>query len=168
MSSDGEQFSAIAKRYCELVDGRAAHSVDAFLDSAAECLIEVAREAHRLRPVECDAHHDLDDGVSHEAWNALFMGLGEYLGNRSHYWQVFDPTNQADHESVGGSLADDLADIYRDLRRGLVLWESERRSCAVWEWRFGFWSHWGAHLFGALSAAYWWRRADRGNDDLAG
>ena len=51
-----------------------------------------------------------------------------------------------------------LADIYRDVHEGLVLWEMARPEQAVWEWRFGYWSHWGAHLVEALSAIYSWQR----------
>ncbi len=69
------------------------------------------------------------------------------------YWQVFDPY---DHdEPVGGSLSDDLLDVYADLRRGLELWNSDApRSAAIWEWRFHFHAHWGAHATNALRALH--------------
>ncbi|GAX39969.1 hypothetical protein NIES4075_09310 [Tolypothrix sp. NIES-4075] len=35
------------------------------------------------------------------------------------YWDVFDPLNQEDTQSVFNSLADDLSDIYKDLKRGI-------------------------------------------------
>jgi hypothetical protein len=43
---------------------------------------------------------------------------------------------------VVASLADDIADIYRDLKKGFALLGS--RDGAVWEWRHGFEHHWAA------------------------
>ncbi len=39
------------------------------------------------------------------------------------YWEVFDPYQRS--TPVGGSLSDDVLDIYGDLRRGLSLWDTE-------------------------------------------
>jgi hypothetical protein len=76
--------------------------------------------------------------------------LKEKLGEWDQYNQVFDPTQDAD--AVHGSLADDLADIYRDLKEGLVLKETKLRQPEdlIWEWRFAFHSHWGKHAMDAL------------------
>ena len=56
------------------------------------------------------------------------------------YWEVFDPRELS--EPVAGSLSDDLADIYRDLRRGLAAAERDIEE-AVWDWRFSYETHWG-------------------------
>jgi len=48
---------------------------------------------------------------------------------------------------------DDLADIYHDLKNGLILWDihtPEAIDAASWEWRFGYENHWGQHLFDAM------------------
>jgi hypothetical protein len=51
-----------------------------------------------------------------------------------------------------GDVADDLAGIYADLHRGLVLYRSGDVAAATWEWSFSFRSHWGDHAVGALTA----------------
>lgn len=70
------------------------------------------------------------------------------------YWDVFDPLNQEDTQSVFNSLADDLSDIYRDLKRGLLLYNQGYITEAVWEWRFNFQIHWGVHLVSAQRAIH--------------
>jgi len=83
---------------------------------------------------------------------ALFRSLGSYLGDWDAYAEVFDPY-EMDDTPVVGSLSDDLADVYRDLRRGLALFDASNRPGkidAVWDWRFHFHSHWGEHATGAL------------------
>jgi len=49
-------------------------------------------------------------------------------------------------------LADDFADIYRDLKEGLNLNESHEASPEdnIWHWRLGYYSHWGKHAIDAV------------------
>lgn len=68
------------------------------------------------------------------------------------YWEVFDPYDL--RAPVAGSLSDDLLDVYRDLRRGLTLWDSHQDADAVWEWKFHFEAHWGDHAVDALRALH--------------
>lgn len=70
----------------------------------------------------------------------------------STYSDVFNPLK--DTEPVTSNLADDLADIYRDIKGGLVLFDSQHPIDAAWEWRFGFQTHWGHHLVGAQRAIH--------------
>ncbi|QUL37508.1 DUF5063 domain-containing protein [Erythrobacter sp. JK5] len=51
-----------------------------------------------------------------------------------------------EEEALVADAIDDLADIARDLSE--VLWHIEKSSeaDAIWEFRFGYQSHWGAHL----------------------
>ena len=62
-----------------------------------------------------------------------------------YYWEIFDPIMELPDEPVVGSIVDDLGDIYRDVARGLVLFDSGDRSEALWEWSFNFRIHWGMH-----------------------
>jgi hypothetical protein len=69
------------------------------------------------------------------------------------YWEVFDP--YVDEAPVAGSLSDDVLDVYRDVRRGLDLWDSTAPlAAAIWEWRFHFDTHWGDHAVDALRALH--------------
>ncbi|HVH47991.1 MAG TPA: DUF5063 domain-containing protein [Labilithrix sp.] len=68
------------------------------------------------------------------------------------YWEVYDPYQQED--PVAGSLADDVLDVYHDVRKGMWFWEKNEWADAVWEWRFSFDSHWGDHAVDALRALH--------------
>ena len=70
------------------------------------------------------------------------------------HWEIFDPLHDPPEEPVAGSIADDLGDIYRDVARGLVLFECGDRAEALWEWGFNFRIHWGAHATGAIRALH--------------
>ncbi|MCW2753202.1 MAG: hypothetical protein JWQ32_613 [Marmoricola sp.] len=54
-----------------------------------------------------------------------------------------------------GSLADDLADVWRDLREGLdALTMNARWDDVAWEWRFGLDVHGGKHAVEAVRAIH--------------
>ena len=78
--------------------------------------------------------------------------ISRVLGDFDYYHMVFHP--YGDGDSIGHTLADDLADIWRDLKEGLLVFdvgdESSRRY-AVWSWRFHALIHWGlTHVTSAL------------------
>jgi hypothetical protein len=64
---------------------------------------------------------------------------------------------------VAADLADDLADIWRDVKSGLLLYRSENPAAASWEWRFHFKAHWGRHATGAMHALQAWFSANGGD-----
>ena len=125
-------------------------------------LPELIGEAVSLPIVELDDHDDQLEGagkppitpnpdMSPKQWSELYYLLKGKLGNEDLYWQVFDPTR--DTEAIHGSLAGDIEEIYRDLKEGLVLLEQPHLAPPediIWEWRFGFFSHWGKHAIDAL------------------
>jgi hypothetical protein len=79
--------------------------------------------------VECRDQLSLD-------WGCRKVGLraSETFGERRYYEVV------QDGEEMLGDVVDDLIDIYRDLRRGLVI-ADQNEIDAVWEWRFNYEIH---------------------------
>jgi hypothetical protein len=93
--------------------------------------------------------------VTHEEWWELFERLRDEFGDEDLYWLVFEPHSPDDHEALCGSVADDVADIYRNLKDGLVNLANGTDEAAVfWEWRFLFHCHWGRHAVNAISALH--------------
>lgn len=67
-----------------------------------------------------------------------------------------DPVDQY-NATRAETLWDDLADIYRDLRYGLDLWQlgkPESIAEAAWQWRWGYEHHWGQHLLQAMTTVH--------------
>jgi hypothetical protein len=61
------------------------------------------------------------------------------------------PTSK-DNEVIRGTLADDIADVYRDVKESLLLMDKNAitSELAIWNWRLLFYSHWGDHAISAL------------------
>jgi hypothetical protein len=82
---------------------------------------------------------------------AIYTRLQEKFGEDAFYWPTASFVAGGHGGLIGGSLADDLDDIYGEVKYGLdLLAASESESEAVWNWRFSFWNHWGNHALKAL------------------
>lgn len=93
--------------------------------------------------------------LSHEEWLVIYKRFGSLPFN--FYAAYSDPHDVEDPTPGTGHLADDLADIWRDLKSGLALYEKGNHAAAVWEWRNSFNIHWGRHAAAALYALQCWR-----------
>ena len=71
-----------------------------------------------------------------------------------YYREFFDPNPSLEDEAVMGDVGDDLLDIYRDVKAGLVLMDQRKRVDALWHWAFLHRIHWGRHAVGALFALH--------------
>ena len=65
------------------------------------------------------------------------------------------PENAQTSNAMMGDAVDDLADIYADLRGVAWLLENASPADAVWQFRFGYQSHWGRHLLNLRSYLHW-------------
>jgi len=91
-----------------------------------------------------------DDG----AWQVVYRRAAALPFN--YYSSVFDPQVVPPEEPGIGDLADDLADIYRDLSGGLSLSAAGHLPEAEWTFLFSFQSHWGRHASSAIGALHCW------------
>ena len=81
----------------------------------------------------------------------------------SFYRVVFDPHDlEADDEPVMGMLADDLADIYRDLAEGVDQARQGNLEAACFDWSLSYRTHWARHAVHALTALELYRTGDSG------
>ena len=103
-----------------------------------------------LEPSDSEAADRVDD----QEFKKVFKWGARLPFN--YYGEVFDSTVVPPEEPVVGDLADDVADIYRDVITGLRLFEDGRFNDASWEWGFTFQSHWGKHATDAIRAIHYW------------
>ncbi|MDX2060765.1 MAG: DUF5063 domain-containing protein [Gemmatimonadales bacterium] len=167
------RFAALAARFCEHVEMYRAQQPAVFLQTAHRLLADIYAAALGLPRSAADEMEDESedeawapsvsvesdqapdpDRLSQDEWWTLFRGLTEYFGDRKWYREIFDPHEPSTELEVRGDLADDFADIYRDLLDGLRKWARGEADLAHWEWRSGFENHWGEHATGALRALH--------------
>jgi hypothetical protein len=149
-----DQFASLAASYCELIEHHADYSTEDFIGKVRLLLPQLYYHALQLPDVE-PVNDDRLPRVAHQEWQQMFANLGAFLGSNDLYWVVFDPLKLEPDSPIAASLADDLTDIWRDLKSGLRHWQAspaDVRQEIVWGWRFHFQIHWSYHVVDALRA----------------
>lgn len=150
MGFDQQTLLETAREYCRLIE-----SAQADDDDWLRALSRILPRLHALLVVQeqagcgADPYSELDLDSRFD----LFSRLHKTLGDRDSYWMEFDTPRE--NLPATGSLADDLTDIYCDLRLGLNrLASSNDPGRTVRRWRAGFRCHWGLHLLDAERHLY--------------
>lgn len=142
MSQAIVRMAQAAQAYCELIEQ--AEALDARgLQQLYSALARLHAAVDDLAEAEAAVPHltaDLD------ARFELYSHLKTVLGPRDGYWMEFDASHGDAIKT--GSLADDLTDIYCELKAGLALLDQDPQ-LAERNWRQGFRTHWGQHLVDA-------------------
>lgn len=151
-----QQVLTIARRYCERIEA-AGPAAPAWLAEVAELLprlhaamTSVQDQAHRGAPVgavDLDARFD------------LYSRLRGLLADRDGYFLEFDRAQEGP-DARSGSLADDLTDIYCELKAGLRVFEVDPQR-ALETWFLGYEGHWSQHLVDAERHLVMLAAADR-------
>jgi hypothetical protein len=142
MSPKIQKLEILARNYCELVESLQKGNTQ-WLQEVASLLPRLHEAVNALNmPTPRNTHYTTADL---DARFELYTFLRHELGERDGYWMEFDMVGD---EIMSGSLADDLTDIYFELKSGLMLLDGEPEQAAE-DWHKGFHLHWGQHLLDA-------------------
>ena len=141
-------FAEVARGYCSWCEGE---SLGPNPESqAAGWLARLYAAALELPDREAESDGELPE-LPAEADRAK-SNLAPFLG--WYYREFFDPDPMRNDEHGMGDVGDDLWDVYRDVRAGLVLFDSGEVDDAMWHWSFLHRIHWGRHAVGGLLALH--------------
>ena len=139
----------VADQYCTLID-RTLQASENSLTQLFDLMPRLHAAVTALNSYEAGdmPQHEIDLDERFE----LYSHLRRVLGERDGYWLEFDAAPEEVHMS--GSLADDLTDIYFDLRYGLDLLDEVWPQRAAQAWQSSYRLHWGQHLVDAERHLY--------------
>jgi hypothetical protein len=143
-----KEFADAARRFCAWAESEPDDS-EADLITAQRLLAELHLAAIRLPALDPDRDREANR-LPAEMWERMRQRFANLPVDG--YWDVFDPLKE--EKPVFGSLSDDLADIYRDIKTYMPLYEAGRIEEAVFQWRLHFYIHGGHHLVGAQRAVH--------------
>jgi hypothetical protein len=150
-----EAFAVSAEAYCRWAEEEPHGTVqDARI--ARTLTAELFRRAIDLPQIFEDVVEAPE--ISIDEYQHVYRRFGALPFN--YYSECFDPLIVPAEEPVTADLADDLADIWRDLKAGLILYQTSNRVAAAWQWRFHFEIHWGHHVSAAIYALQSWFSAN--------
>ncbi|MGB5305245.1 MAG: DUF5063 domain-containing protein [Gammaproteobacteria bacterium] len=139
----------IAQSYCRLIEQQG-RIPGGWLESLYQLLPQLHSAVTALNAYDTGdlplLEVDLDERFE------LYSRLRKQLGERDSYWLEFDASPEQLHMS--GSLADDLTDIYFDLKHGLELLDEAWPQRAAQAWQSSYRAHWGQHLVDAERHLY--------------
>lgn len=138
------EIAALSRRYCDLID-TAGQDRQHWLREVSNLLPRLQAAISSAQVARCAV--DRFDPIDLDARFELFSYLRRLLADRDSYWLEFDCANDGEG-AMTGSLADDLTDIYCELKHGLLLFELAPQQ-AIAAWSNGYDRHWGQHLIDA-------------------
>lgn len=149
-------FLQVAKDYCSFIEAFDSESPEQFLTLLREHLAHLYQSGLQLPEINLQNDQDFEDPLNDKELLNTLSFIGDRLPAQ-YYWHVFDPSDESNTDAVCGDLMDDLGDIYRDIKRLLLLFETDSlvaKENAAWELHFSFKTHWGDHCINALYAIH--------------
>ena len=141
-SSDPEAIYQVILRFIKLVE----QGTDSELGNAQlleKTLDELAMAVHFVGDEFDPSNLDAPKIQTSELWALIekrFPKLGLYNVPSNLYSCI------AESEIMVGSAIDDIVDITIDLTKVLWYWKNTSEQDALWHFKFGYRTHWGAHL----------------------
>ena len=157
-------FLEAANNFIELLEKKDIRKED-FLKLSHSALIDLYSKGHDLQQMELKYSGEETEFDRDKIFDNKNAGLISEFGEETFYWEVFDPADSdwasKDREASQGSLVDDFADIYRDLKIEIEkinkIGTDEAIEDALWQLKFSFHNHWGQHCINALRYLhYYW------------
>jgi hypothetical protein len=147
------KFHAVAHAFCAWIEGGPL-STDEEVIRAARLLAGLYAAALNLPPPrDASGRWPPDVPALEEVQAASVMARLRHFPLQF-YWHACTSLVEQPGQMGTGDVTDDLGDIWRDIRPGLVAYDEGRPDEAVWQWRATFAAHWGAHVTGALTALH--------------
>jgi hypothetical protein len=157
MSLQCSRMASVARKYCAVIDGdRDAgwiHRLAKLLPRLHVAIIALAEPSENSR-----AGLVYDD----EKRCDMFLCLSDDLQMDSLLSAVYAemPVGARQRQEICERMADNLADMYFDLKQGLAQLPDDPQ-CAAEIWQYTFYTHWGKHL---LDAECWLGAVESGSE----
>ena len=138
-----QRMAQLASSFCALVERFDDCQLDAWLVEMADLLPRLHIAVGSLGEIESVSVYE--QSTDYDARFDLFTQLYNVLGERNGYNHEYDGV---DGQRLSGTLADDITDIYFDLKHGLVMLEKNPTQAAK-DWQHSYEYHWRHHLLDA-------------------
>lgn len=151
------EFVAVANEYCNFVEGAGSFPKKDFLVKSAKILPLLYYKASLLPLLESVFEEGNEKYVAEDQYEFVRSSILLKLGSHNDYQEVYDPVYRDTSESTHGSLAEDFADIYQDLKDFLMIYRVgtvEIMQESLFEIRSSFEQYWGQRLVNALRVVH--------------
>lgn len=151
------EFTAVANELCSFLEQAGSFPRLDFIDKSRKILPLLYYKATQLPVTESLYEEETGKFVTEEDWNAIHDSILQKLGRYNDYPEVIDPMYRDTDDAVGGSIAENLADIYQDIKDFVMRYHMgtvELMNDAIWECMQHFDQSWGQKLLNSLRALH--------------
>ena len=151
-------FIEAATEFCELVE-LPLQNPEEWIELVLPAISSLYACAHQLPKISIEDAIEFEEDdfeVTDKEWKRIYDKIASLFKEKRYYREYFDPSEPIDSEvePVIGDIADDLSDIYRDIKPGLRAWDKLPESSipiVIFNWiNPNFGSHWGEHALSAM------------------
>ena len=169
------EFVAVANEYCKYAEHASEIKGDEMLRIMQRLLPLLYLKASLLPALESFFEDGNEKFITESDWFKVHDILTEKLGTANDFLDVSEEKSVELDVPVLSSLAENMADMYQDLKNFLLLYQTgtvEVMNDAVWECRMNYENYWGQKLVNSLRAIHKFiysgeeiQRKENNNDD---
>lgn len=151
------EFVAVANEYCKYAEHASEIKGEALLKILQRLLPLLYLKTSFLPELTPYFEEGNEKFVSETDWSKIHDDFKKKFGSANDYLEVFDERMNDSEGPVVASIAENMADIYQDLKDFILLYQTgtiEVMNDALWECRMNFERYWGQKLLNALRAVH--------------
>ena len=151
------QLASLANEYCTFTENIPGFNKEDVVFKMIALLPSIYAYMVTLNVNDPDNEDFTEVIVDEQLWEQIHFNLQSKLGQHDTYMEVFDPSIYEQEGPVTRSIAEDLADIYQDLKNFTVnygIGTETVMELAMWECKSNFDAIWGQKATNALRALH--------------
>lgn len=157
------EFVTVANEYCSFVENNGRFSRPEFVDRIQKLFPLLYLKASLLPLIDENDIDTPEKFVTEVDYSFLLNKISGKLGQFDSYQEVFDADMQFSEMSLDASIAENICDIYQDLKDFLLSFRigtNEIMADALYECQNNFATYWGQKLVNGLRALHSLRFGD--------
>ncbi|TAJ14321.1 DUF5063 domain-containing protein [Marinilabiliaceae bacterium JC017] len=162
------EFVTVAKEFCAYLENAPQYPKKEFIGVSLKMLPLLYLKVVVLPRPEAELEDGyVEQAVDEDLYRQIFEGIRMKMGGHNDYLEVFLPDMQTSEEPLTASVAEDLTDMYQDLKNFVTAYKSgvtEFMNDALLEAIDQFEIYWGQRLVNTLRALH---SAYYSGDDLS-
>jgi hypothetical protein len=151
------EFVTVAKEYCAMIEGHSSRTIRQFIERMQKIFPLLYIKASLLPAINDEGLEETEKFVSEIDYNFLLNKLSSRIGRFDSYQEVFDAGMQYSEAPIEGSIAENICDIYQDVKDFLMnyrIGSIDAMESALVECQSNFENYWGQRLVNGLRAIH--------------
>jgi len=148
------EMITVAHEYCLFLEKVETYSQEDCLNYFQKIIPLLYLKGSLLPDIDVADNSYVERYVTAENWEVIFNDLRNKLKPLDEYWVL---ENQEEGEAIKASIADNLTDVYQDLKDFIILYTKNTQTArenAAFECKLQFETHWGIRVINALKAIH--------------